>query len=202
MSSAQISQRQQGRLLVNKPESKHLPIPQGAKLNKRPLPNLPIVRQSRNATASDAPTADLDGYQMPPRAAHTTVIKVTAKTPFMAIIKRAQKALDNGPQKTKGLPLTSRIAALGVNSGGSKDQSQGVTTDALDDVVLIATGKAIQRAFEAAFFLRRNKELLVTFRTRTVSAIDDIMMDDDEADVEDQVRVRQISCVEIGVRWK
>jgi ribonuclease P/MRP protein subunit POP7 len=174
----------------------------GAKLIKRPLPNLSIVRQLRNAGASNAPTTDIDGYQMPPRAAHTTVIKVTAKTPFMAIIKRARQALDIGTQKTKGLPLTAQVAALEVNARKSKEQSQGVIADALDDVVLVATGKAIQRAFEAGFFLRRNKELLVIFRTRTVSAIDEIVMDDDEADVEDQVRVRQISCVEIGVRWR
>lgn len=173
----------------------------GARLNKRPLPNLSIVRQPRHASASITPTTDIDGYQMPPRAPHTTIIKVSSKTPFMAIIKRTRHALDNGPQRTKGLPLTARIAALGVAAGRSVE-SQGVITDALDDVVLVATGKAIQRAFEAAFFLRRNKELTVVFRTRTVSAIDDIVMDDDEADEEDQVRVRHVSCVEIGVRWK
>jgi ribonuclease P/MRP protein subunit POP7 len=178
-------------------------------LIKRPLPNLSIVRQLRKASVSHAPTTDLDGYQLPPRAAHTILIKVTAKTPLVATIKRARKALDLAPgtQKTKGLPLTQRIESLAVNTSNSKEQSQGGISDALDDVVLVATGKAIERAFQAAFILRRNKELIVIFRTRTVSSIDDIVIDDDDdngadVDMEDQVRVRHMSCVEIGVRWK
>ncbi|KAK0655292.1 Rpp20 subunit of nuclear RNase MRP and P-domain-containing protein [Cercophora newfieldiana] len=204
MSSNNLAEREQGRSLVNRPEMRLASLPKRAKLIKRPLPSPRVFRQAaKNSSASNAPTADIDGYQIPPRAAHTVIIKVASKTPFMAIIKRVKHALDNGPQKTKGLPLTARIAAIGVNAGKNKEQSQGPIADALDDVVLIATGKAIQRAFEAAFLLRRNKELVVIFRTRTVSSIDDIVMDDDdEADEEDQVRVRHVSCVEIGVRWK
>ncbi|KAK0654939.1 hypothetical protein B0T16DRAFT_432592 [Cercophora newfieldiana] len=177
MSSNNVAEREQGRSLVNRPEMKLASLPKRAKIIKRPLPSPRVFRQAaRNSSASNAPTADIDGYQIPPRAAHTVIIKVASKTPLMAIINR----------KTKGLPLTARIAAI----------------DALDDVVLIATGKAIQRAFKAAFLLRRNKELVVIFRTRTVSSINDIVMDDDEADEEDQVQVRHVSCVEIGVRWK
>lgn len=188
--------------MINRPENKLAALPKGARLRKRPLPSLTIGRQLRNARTSNATARDLDDYQLPVRAAHTVVIKVTAKTPFMAIIKRARHALDNGPQKTKGLPLTARIESLGVGSGGkTREQAQGFITDTLDDVVLIATGRAIQKVLEVGSFMRRNEELVVVFRTRTVSAIDDIEMDED-VDMEDQVRVRQVSCVEVGVRWK
>jgi len=129
------------------------------------------------------------------------VIKVSSKTPFMAIVRRARAALDNGPQKMKGLPLMARIAALGVREGRGKEELRGPVTDALDDVVLVGTGKAIQRALEVGCFFRRNKDLTVVFRTRSVAAIDDIVMDDEDVDEEDQVRLRHMSCVEVGIRW-
>jgi ribonuclease P/MRP protein subunit POP7 len=68
-------------------------------------------------------------------------------------------------------------------------------------VVLVATGKAIARAVEVAGFFTREKDLAVLLRTRSVRAVDDVVAADDDADVEDQVRVRGLSCVEVGIRW-
>lgn len=150
------------------------------------------------------PGCDLDGYRMPPRAPHTVLVKVTASAPFMSLVKRVRAGLDTGPQKTKGLPLTARIAALGVGTAGTREgapAARGPITDALDDVVLVATGRAIQKALEVGAFLMRNKELVVLFRTRSVAAVDDVVAEDEDADVEDQVRVRHVSCVEVGIRW-
>jgi len=120
----------------------------------------------------------------------------------MSVVKRVRKALENGPQKTKGLPLTARIAALEVEKDQkAKEANMGPIGDALDDVVLIGTGRAIQKAVEVGCFFTREKDLLVIPRTRTLTAIDDIEMDDDEADVEDGVRTRHVSCIEVGIRW-
>lgn len=183
----------------------------GSRIHKRPLPNAPfnlrqarrehkqIVRQSAGASQS---LPDLDGYIMPPRAAHTVIIKVSANAPFMSIVKRVRKALENGPQKTKGLPLTARIAALEVEKDKkAKETNSGAISDALDDVVLIATGRAIQKAVEVGCFFRRENNLRVIPRTRSLAAIDDIEMDDDEVDMEDDVRTRCVSCLEVGIRW-
>ena len=122
----------------------------------------------------------------------------------MALVKRTRAALENGPQTTKGLPLTARVAALGVGvgGGGKDEQRTNLISDALDDVVLIGTGRAIQKALEVGAFFLRNKELIVLFRTRTVAAIDDIVMEDEDAEEEDQVRVRHVSCIEVGIRRK
>ncbi|KAG7291388.1 hypothetical protein NEMBOFW57_001406 [Staphylotrichum longicolle] len=128
---------------------------------------------------------------------------------------------------TKGLPLAARIAALkvarpsggggsttggggrggdtevvGIGGGGGGGRGRaGVIADALDDVVLVATGRAIERAVDVGGFFTREKDLVVLVRTRTVRAVDDVVAEDEEADVEDQVRVRGVSCVEVGIRW-
>ncbi|KAK3331352.1 Rpp20 subunit of nuclear RNase MRP and P-domain-containing protein [Apodospora peruviana] len=194
--------------LPNRPEAKLPPLPQGFRIRKRPLPNsashLRRAAPPKTASSPGGPVYDPDGYHPPPRAAHTVIIKVTAKAPFMSLVKRVRKALDHGPpQKTKGLPLTARIAALGVDT--RKEQQLGPIADALDDVVLIGTGRAIQKAVEVGCFFARERNLMVLPRTRTLAAIDDIEMgdeDDADADVEDGVRVRNVSCIEVGIRWR
>ena len=178
----------------------------GSRVLKRPLPEVFTIRTSRANPNPLTPPCDIDGYDMPPRAPHTVLIKVTSKAPFMACVKRVRTALQSGPQKTKGLPLTARIAAMGVRGDRTRD-TPPITwpcADAFDDVVLVATGKAIPKALEVgAFFKRTNKELIVLFRTRTVRSIDDIVMSEEgDADEEDHVRVRHMSCIEVGIRWK
>lgn len=148
----------------------------------------------------------------------------------MSLVRRVRKALEKAPSSalsqhsTKGLPLAARIAALkvarpsggggsttggggkggnteGVGIGGGGRGRAGVIADALDDVVLVATGRAIERAVDVGGFFTREKDLAVLVRTRTVRAVDDVVAEDEEADVEDQVRVRGVSCVEVGIRW-
>ncbi|KAK3311642.1 Rpp20 subunit of nuclear RNase MRP and P-domain-containing protein [Chaetomium strumarium] len=195
------------RPLPNHPETKMPAIPKGTRIQKRPLPG-PSPSHSRS---NSAVTFDQDGYHPPPRATHTAVIKVSSGASFMSLVKRVRKALEKTPQSatTKGLSLAARVATLkvakpnsatsGINS--SKSQKAGIE-DALDDVVLVATGKAIQKAVEVGAFFTRERELVVLVRTRTLQAVDDVVVEDeDTADVEDQVRVRNVSCIEVGIRW-
>ncbi|KAK4234137.1 ribonucleases P/MRP protein subunit POP7 [Achaetomium macrosporum] len=194
--------------LRNHPETKLPPIPKGTRIQKRPLPG-----PSPSFPRPDPVLAvDSDGYRPPPRASHTVVIKVSSGASFMSLVKRVRKALEKTPQSatTKGLPLAARVAALKVakpnnssSSGGGGGRSQkGGIEDALDDVVLVATGKAIQKAVEVGGFFTRERELVVLVRTRTLQAVDDVVVEDeDAADVEDQVRVRNVSCIEVGIRW-
>lgn len=130
----------------------------------------------------------------------------------MSLVRRVRKALEKVPshQATRGLPLTARVAALKVvgrpGGGGNRGQGQGqgqagMVSDALDDVVLVATGRAIERAVDVGGFFTREKDLVVLVRTRTLQAVDDVVAEDEDADVEDQVRVRNVSCIEVGIRW-
>lgn len=84
--------------------------------------------------------------------------------------------------------------------------------DALDDVVLVATGRAIQKAVEVGCFFTRERDLNVLLRTRTVRGVDDVVRADEGGDEGDDgseeeeegtgARVRAVSCVEVGVRWR
>jgi ribonuclease P/MRP protein subunit POP7 len=132
----------------------------------------------------------------------------------MSLVRRVRKALEKAPacQSTKGLPLAARVAALKVGGGAGNGNGNTATTtgrgtsglvaDALDDVVLVATGRAIERAVDVAGFFTREQDLVVLMRTRSLRAVDDVVAADEEADVEDEVRVRYVSCLEVGVRWR
>lgn len=92
---------------------------------------------------------------------------------------------------------------MGVREGKRNEEMVGPIYDCFDDVVLIASGKAIQKALEVgSHFRRTNRELIVLVRSRSVKAIDDIIATDDDVDEEDDVRVRELSVVEVGIRWK
>lgn len=133
----------------------------------------------------------------------------------MSLVRRVRKALEKAgsqQQQRNGRggqhqTLATRIAALNDarNKGGSN--RSGLCEDGLDDVVLVATGRAIQRAVEVGGFFTRERELVVLVRTRTLRAIDDVVVgggddeEDGEGEGEDQVRVRNLSCVEVGIRW-
>lgn len=151
-------------------------------------------------------SADSNGYIPPPRAPHTAVIKVSSGASFMSLVRRARKALDKAPsaQATKGQPLAARIAALNKAAAApaAREGNKGATTaEVPDDVLLVATGKAIGLAVDLAGFFSRQKDLTVQMRTRTLSAVDDVVAVDEDADVEDQVRVRYVNCLEVGLRW-
>ncbi|KAK0671693.1 Rpp20 subunit of nuclear RNase MRP and P-domain-containing protein [Cercophora samala] len=193
--------------LLNKSENKLPPIPDGSRIRKRPLPVPPHRRTLKSAASTvsfqNQTTPDLDGYLPPPRAIHTQIIKVASSASYMSLVKRVRKALEsarnNQQATTKGLPLAARVAALGVKNGRS--DATGPIADALDDVVLIATGRAIQKAIEVGASFTRERDLVVIARTRTVQAVDDIEMIDEDAEEEDSARVRQVSCIEVGLRW-
>ncbi|KAH6629981.1 Rpp20 subunit of nuclear RNase MRP and P-domain-containing protein [Chaetomium sp. MPI-SDFR-AT-0129] len=233
----------QNTALINKPDTKLPPIPNGSRIVKRPLPGpspsaYPRPRphpQSQShrqppnkhttTTTTTTPTtttlptllatADSDGYIPPPRASHTAVLKVSSGASFMSLVRRARKILDRratamtmGSGRTggaKGVPsLAARVAALGgdaASGNGSGSRSVGFVTDGLDDVLFVATGRAIEKAVELACFFQRERELIVLMRTRSVKAVDDVVAADEEADVEDGVRVRNLSSLEVGIRW-
>ncbi|AEO61211.1 hypothetical protein MYCTH_2311157 [Thermothelomyces thermophilus ATCC 42464] len=199
-------ERAQQQPIPNRPETKLPPIPHGSRVRKRPLPG-PSPSARPRTTGPLSPdelraSADSNGYIPPPRAPHTAVIKISSGASFMSLVRRARKALDKAPsaQATKGQSLAARVAAL--NKAAARDGNKGPTTgEVADDVLLVATGKAIGLAVDLAGFFSREKNLAVLMRTRTLSAVDDVVAIDEDADVEDQVRVRYVNCLEVGLRW-
>lgn len=130
----------------------------------------------------------------------------------MSVVKRVRKALENGPQKTKGLPLLARVAALntgrGSGAGAGDDDEEGVdggAGKAGPEVLVLGTGRAIEKTLNVAAWFNRQKDCRVSLRTRTLGAVDDVIMGETEGgeeDEEDQARVRMVSCLEVVIRLR
>ena len=133
----------------------------------------------------------------------------------MSVVKRVRKALENGPQKTKGLPLLARVAALntgrgsaGGGGGDDDDEEGGVDSGAGKagaEVLVLGTGRAIEKTLNVAAWFNRQKDCRVTLRTRTLGAVDDVIMGETEGGEEgeeDQARVRMVSCLEVVIRLR
>lgn len=133
----------------------------------------------------------------------------------MSIVSRARKALDNGPAgvhantSTKGLPLASRVAALsttdaggdGSGGGGGSSSSEG----AAGEILVRGTGRAMAKTLEVAAWFTRQADVRVSLRTMTLEAVDDVVVDEDDAEAEggfaaeEETRVRMVNCLELGI---
>lgn len=191
--------------LPNQPQIKLPPLPKGSRIQKRPLP------RRTPASASVVGHVDADGYRTP-AGRSPTCVHVSAKAPFMSVVKRVRKALENGPQKTKGLPLLARVAALNTgrgSAGGGDDNEEGEVDGGAGkagaEVLVLGTGRAIEKTLNVAAWFNRQKDCRVTLRTRTLGAVDDVIMGETEGgeeDEEDQARVRMVSCLEVVIKLR
>jgi ribonuclease P/MRP protein subunit POP7 len=142
----------------------------------------------------------------------------------MAVVKRVRKALEGGngqARSTRGLPLTAQVAALstGAGRGGGQD-GNAESAGGKREVVVLGTGRAIEKTLNVAAWFQRQPDCRVNLRTRSVAAVDDVVLgtgdeeskevdpeeadgemeeEGDAADVKDYARVRMISCLEVAV---
>lgn len=86
--------------------------------------------------------------------------------------------------------------------------SSARVSEAAEEVLVRATGRAIERAVRVALFLQGQADLLVRLRTGTVRGVDDVEVvggggEGDEVDgaagEAGEARVREISVLEVGV---
>lgn len=138
----------------------------------------------------------------------------------MAVVKRVRRALDGGAapssagagRGTRGLPLAARVAAL--STGGDDGGGGGGGGGGGDEVVVLGTGRAIEKTLNVAAWFDRQKDCRVSLRTRTIGAVDDVVVGraedagdeeedgDGEGEEGDHARVRMVSCLEVVVRLR
>ncbi|KAH8908136.1 hypothetical protein BR93DRAFT_967980 [Coniochaeta sp. PMI_546] len=218
--------------LPNRPDAKLPPLSKGSRVQKRPLARRTPLSLSR---------VDVDGYISPSfrkpggNVRTPTCVYVGSKTPFMAVVKRVRKALESSgggplPRSTRGLPLTARVAALSTSGRGATGRNKNNTDGGQDgsdentegEVIVLGTGKAIEKTLNVAAWFQRQNDCRVSLRTRSVAAVDDVVLghaknvngdwdadaDPDDADAEQEgddeaeehSRVRMVSCLEVAVR--
>lgn len=125
----------------------------------------------------------------------------------MGLVNKVRKALDNGPaglhanSSSKGLPLLARIAALQTSS------SPG-TAEKGHEVLVRGSGRAMAKTLELATWFQRQKDCSISLRTMTLETVDDVVVDEDGAEeeggfaAEEESRVRNLNCIEVGVRLR
>ncbi|KAG6008442.1 hypothetical protein E4U21_004464 [Claviceps maximensis] len=154
------------------------PIPKGAHIQKRPL------LRPQLSSSSKSPT-----------------IYMSSKTPFCSAVARVRKLLTRslrcGPAP-KNSSLQSRVAALkrSTNTAAGDDSSAKPLA-----VTVVGTGKAIEKTLSLASWFEQQGDCEVALRTQTVKTVDDIVLQDDD-DVEEESRVRNISCLQVIITLK
>lgn len=181
------------------------PIPKGARVQKRPI----MKRQAQRAG---------------PSANSSRVVYVSSSTPFMAAMKRVRKKLDASLRAAtavdrraapKGLTLGYRIdrlkreVAAAAAAASTADPSSSSSNNSDRDgngegyeVVVMGTGKAVEKVVGLAGWFEQEADCVVEVRTRTVGTVDDVVVAEDDEEGEDGSRVRKMSCLEVSVRLR
>ncbi|CAI4211232.1 unnamed protein product [Parascedosporium putredinis] len=162
------------------PSTKLAPIPKGRKIQKRPLPasNNPLP-----------PTPASSTCPLPPPHGHR---QARPQAPRQVRHRRL------GSPLAKKMGLSARIEALQKASGKSTGAGAGA------EVTVLGTGKAVEKTLRVASWFSQEPDCLVSIKTKTVGAVDDIVAvaadnDDDDAQAEDESRVRKLSCLEVTI---
>lgn len=120
----------------------------------------------------------------------------------MSAVKRTRKLLDKALKNTAAAPknasLHARIEALKQNTNGVGGQTV---------VTVMGTGKAIAKTVAVASWFEQQGDCIVKMKTRTVATVDDVVVVEDEEEdggfgVENESRVRKLSCLEVAVSLK
>ncbi|KAI0835458.1 Rpp20 subunit of nuclear RNase MRP and P-domain-containing protein [Hypoxylon sp. FL0890] len=167
------------------------PIPKGATVRRRPIPTrTPSTRAARR-------------------------IYITAKTPFRSVTARVRKQLDKNLREAsasnkaftnklaanKNASLDDRIRAIQQQS--SKGSRSGIGLEDSGEVVVLGTGRAIQKVTEVALFFQKQADCIVQLRTGSVGAVDDVIQEgEEEWGGEGEERVRMMSSLEASIKLR
>lgn len=115
----------------------------------------------------------------------------------MAIVRRVRKRLDKSLEgrapSTRGMNLEQRVEML-QRDGGADGPGKC-------EVIVLGTGKAIEKTLQVAGWFMGQGDCLVQVRTKTVGTVDDVVVEGDEFGG-DFSRVRKVSCLEAVVSLK
>ncbi|KAI1097524.1 Rpp20 subunit of nuclear RNase MRP and P-domain-containing protein [Jackrogersella minutella] len=161
-------------------------IPKGATVRRRPIPTrTPSTHGARR-------------------------IYITAKTPFRSVTSRVRKQLDKNLREAssssnaftnklaanKSASLDERIRAIQRHGNGGELENAG-------EVVVLGTGRAIQKVVEVALFFQKQNDCVVQLKTRSVGAVDDVIQEgEEEWGGEGEERVRMMSSLETSIKLK
>ncbi len=117
----------------------------------------------------------------------TTPIYVATKTPFMSVVRRARKQLAArrrrpGRGQAAAASLAARVAAAVTGETGDTEDGEAAASDdgggGGPEVLVIGTGRAIEKTVHIAAWFDRQPDCRVSVRTGTLGAVDDLVVPD------------------------
>jgi ribonuclease P/MRP protein subunit POP7 len=147
----------------------------------------------------------------PPSSRSTHRIYVNTKTPFRSITSRVRKHLDRSLSQASysSKALTNQLAGnktVSLEDRVAAIQSlHGATGIALEDagrVLVLGTGRAIEKVVNVASFFQKQGDCIVRLRTMSVGAIDDVVVEGEEDFPSEDSRKRMVSCLEASIRLR
>ncbi|KAI2632944.1 Rpp20 subunit of nuclear RNase MRP and P-domain-containing protein [Xylaria nigripes] len=170
------------------------PVPKGTIVRKRPVPSGPVA--STNSTRR---------------------IHVSAKTSLRSVTSRVRKQLNkylrqsassrnaftNRLSQRKNASLGERVRRIQEQSQNTTTGGQGLGLENAGEVIVLGTGRAIQKVTEVALFFQKQPDCIVQLRTGSVAAVDDLIPQDEdglEGDVTE--RARMMSSLEASIRLR
>jgi ribonuclease P/MRP protein subunit POP7 len=113
----------------------------------------------------------------------------------MSAVKRVRKQLDRSlidrSSATRLVAFPERLAKISESQGSSGPGSE---------VLVLGTGRAIGKVLSVASWFEEQSDCVVDVRTRTVSTVDDVIVDGEED--EDEKRIRRVSALEVAIRLR
>ncbi|KAI0431750.1 Rpp20 subunit of nuclear RNase MRP and P-domain-containing protein [Xylaria sp. FL1042] len=170
------------------------PIPKGATVRRRALPSGPAA--STNSARR---------------------IHITPKTPFQSVTTRVRKQLDkylrtaassrnaftNKLSQKKNASLGERVRRIQEQSQSAATGGLGLGLENSGEVLVLGTGRAIQKAAEVALFFQKQPDCIVQLRTGSVAAVDDVVSkEEDGLEGEVTERARMMSSLEVSIRLR
>ncbi|MCJ1331313.1 hypothetical protein MMC10_008002, partial [Thelotrema lepadinum] len=144
-------------------------------------------------------------------ASSPKVIYVSSNAPFISIVKRVRKLLDRADNRSMGrISLNNRESERGLLRALGDEQERRRRNEG-EEILLRATGKAIDKTMGLALFFSNQNDTTVRIGTGTVSVVDDIVEKEEQAedpmavDEQDEIpetQIRRTSMLEVGIRSK
>jgi len=160
-------------------------ISKSARIDKRPLVHPPVSSARAGAQVQK-------------------VVYVRANSPFVSVIKRVEKFLREADRRAMGNLKTSKLEDMIKKS---RDGQQ-------EEILVKATGRAIEKALHIALFFQGRDDCVVRLRTGGVATVDDIIpketngastgdgdMDEDAEDMPES-RLRKVAMLEVAISLK
>ena len=82
------------------------------------------------------------------------------------------------------------------------DAAAGIGLQDAGEVLVLGTGRAIEKVVNVASFFQKQRDCAVQLRTTSVGAVDDVVVDGEEDFPSEDVRARMVSCLEVSIKLR